>query len=116
MECHHNGRHSTFFALAYYIVFRVPPRFAIEANYSSITDVNHPFAPLLKAVMAVAKAYESHISLRMTIAARIVALRNQFIPCSSKEHFVAFFHFLYTATRRIVEFPRVRVDDIICAF
>lgn len=66
--------------------------------------------------MAVAKAYESHISLRMTIAARIVALRNQFIPCSSKEHFVAFFHFLYAATRRIVEFSCVRVDDIICAF
>ena len=66
--------------------------------------------------MAVAKAYESHISLRMTIAARIVALRNQFIPCSSKEHFVAFFHFLYTATRRIVEFPGIGIDDIVTYF
>ena len=66
--------------------------------------------------MAVAKAYESHISLRMTISTRIIALRDQFIQCAIKEHFVAFFHFLYTATSRIVEFPRVRVDDIICAF
>lgn len=83
---------------------------------SSITDVNHPFAPLLKAVMAVAKAYEFHNFLRMTIATWIVALRNQFISCASIVHFVAFLHLFYTATRRIVEFPRVRVDNIICAF
>ena len=108
-------RHSTFFALAYSIVFHVPP-FTIVDSYYLTTSVNYPFVSTLKAVTAVDGVYEFHNVLRMAIATWIVALRNQFIPCTSKEHFVAFFHLLYTATRRIVEFPRVGVDDIICTF
>ena len=90
-------------------------RFAVVDCYYPPTAANHPLVLALQAVKA-AGTYKLYKVLRMTIATWIVALRNQFIPCTSKEHFVAFFHFLYTATRRIVEFSCVRVDYIICAF
>ena len=38
----------------------------------------------------------------MTVAARIVALSNQVIPCAGVVHFIAFLHLLYTAARGII--------------
>ena len=51
----------------------------------------------------------------MTVAARTVSFGNQIIPCAGVVHLIAFLHLLYTAARRIVEFARVSIHDIIGA-
>ena len=71
-------------------------RFAVVDSYSPTIAVNHPFVLALKAVKS-AGTYEFHITLQMTVAARIVALRNQVIPCADVVHLIAFLHLLYTA-------------------
>ena len=52
----------------------------------------------------------------MTVAARIVALGDQVIPCAGVVHLIAFLHLFYTSTRRIVEFPGIGIDDIVTYF
>ena len=51
----------------------------------------------------------------MAVAAGIVSLGNQVIPCAGVVHLIAFFHLLYTAAVRVVELPGVGVDYIIGA-
>ena len=51
----------------------------------------------------------------MTVAARIVALGDQVIPCAGVVHLIAFLHFFDAAAISVVEFARVSIYDIICA-
>ena len=51
----------------------------------------------------------------MTVAARIVALGDQVIPCAGAVHLIAFLHFFDAAAISVVEFARVSIHDIICA-
>ena len=53
--------------------------------------------------------------LRMTVAARIVALSNQVIPCAGVVPLIAFFHLLHAPAVRVVEFVCVGIDYIIGA-